>query len=89
MNDEEYRNLQSYLLVYPQSGKIIVGSGGLRKIRWKGSSRGTRGGNRIIYYLFTEKDTILMLYVYQKKEQEDLTKDQLKILKSLITREFK
>jgi len=89
LNDEEYRNLQNHLLAFPESGKIIIGSGGLRKIRWQGSSRGKSGGTRIIYYLFSKLDTILMLFIYPKKEQDDLTKEQLKILKSIVAKEFK
>jgi mRNA-degrading endonuclease RelE of RelBE toxin-antitoxin system len=50
LNDEEYRTLQNTLVEMPNSGKIIQGSGGIRKIRWGGSGRGKRGGIRIIYY---------------------------------------
>lgn len=30
-----------------------------------------------------------MLYIYPKKEQDDLTKEQLKIIKSIVAKEFK
>jgi hypothetical protein len=33
LNEEEYLGLQVYLLRYPDSGKIVPGSGGVRKIR--------------------------------------------------------
>ena len=33
----------------PESGDLILGSGGLRKLRWAGSGRGKRGGMRVIY----------------------------------------
>ena len=32
--DTELRELQSYLLFFPLSGKVISGTGGLRKMRW-------------------------------------------------------
>lgn len=35
MNDDEYRLLQESLIVKPDVGVIIKGSGGLRKARWK------------------------------------------------------
>jgi len=38
---------------------------------------------------FSKQDTILMLFIYPKKGQDDLTKEQLKILKSIVTKEFK
>lgn len=35
LSDEEYRALQFHLLVQPDVGVLIPGSGGLRKIRWR------------------------------------------------------
>ena len=34
LSEEEYLGLQSFLLQYPESGKIVRGSGGVRKVRW-------------------------------------------------------
>src|SRR5688572_31960841 len=50
--DETYRALQLALLLRPQQGRIIRGSGGLRKLRWRLPlhGRGKRGGLRLIYY---------------------------------------
>jgi mRNA-degrading endonuclease RelE of RelBE toxin-antitoxin system len=89
LRSEEYRELQNELVINPELGKIIQGSGGTRNLRWAGSGRGKRGGSRVIYYWFKEHDNLLMLLIYTKKEKDDLTKDQLKILKSLIESEFK
>ena len=89
LNDEEYRKLQNELILNPGKGKIIRGSGGLRKIRWSISGKGKSGGVRIIYYLAKIKEIILMLLIYSKNEQDNLTNEQLKILKSLIEKEFK
>lgn len=61
INDEEYHLLQLQLSVRPESGDIIKGSGGIRKLRWFGSERGKRGGIRVIYYYFTEDEQIYML----------------------------
>ena len=88
LTEEEYRNLQNELILNPEKGKVIRGSGGLRKIRWGISGRGKSGGVRIIYYWILKKDTILMLLVYPKNEQDDLTSSQLKILKSLVEKEL-
>ena len=48
--DDEYRALQWYLLVYPDAGDIVRGSGGIRKVRWAPEGKGERGGVRVIYY---------------------------------------
>jgi mRNA-degrading endonuclease RelE of RelBE toxin-antitoxin system len=50
LSDDDYRELQYALVQRPDMGQIIVGSGGLRKIRWRTHGRGKRGGVRIIYY---------------------------------------
>ena len=89
LNEEEYRKLQNELILNPGKGKIIRGSGGLRKFRWSIPGKGKSGGVRIIYYWVTIEEIILMLFIYSKNEQDDLTNEQLKILKSLVEKEFK
>ena len=89
MTDEVYRELQNTLVAYPESGKLIQGSGGLRKVRWGTASKGKRGGVRAIYYFANSKNQIFMLMVYAKNERSDLTKEQLSLLKKVVEQEFK
>jgi hypothetical protein len=84
ISDEEYHLLQLQLSVRPESGDIIKGSGGIRKLRWAGSGRGKRGGIRVVYYYITEDEQIYMLHAYSKSKKDDLTADQLKQLKQLV-----
>lgn len=86
MSDDDYRLLQEALVTRPDSGVIIRGSGGLRKIRWKLQGRGKSGGVRVVYYWVTARDEIRMLYVYRKSDQIDLTPDQITMLKEIIDR---
>ena len=58
LSDEQYRVLQNQLVANPQLGKVIPGSGGLRKMRWSVSGKGKRGGLRIIYYWLASRDMI-------------------------------
>ena len=62
---------------------MIKGSGGLRKVRWNLPGAGKRGSLRVIYY-FDQPETIYMLFMYRKNEQEDLTPEQVKSLKKAI-----
>jgi mRNA-degrading endonuclease RelE of RelBE toxin-antitoxin system len=50
IEDEDYRALQLALMLRPEQGKLIAGTGGLRKIRWAGKGHGKSGGYRMIYY---------------------------------------
>ena len=89
ISDEQYRLLQLYLVAQPDVGKVIPQSGGLRKLRWSLSGQGKRGGIRVIYYRSASRDTILMLFVYAKNEQDDLTRQQLKTLRKIIEEEYR
>jgi len=82
MSDDAYAELQGHLSMHPDAGVVIPGAGGVRKIRWAGSGRGKSGGSRLIYY-WDFGDRILMLYVYQKNEQENLTEDQKKVMRQI------
>ena len=86
MSDDEYKDLQEALVNRPDMGAIIKGTGGLRKVRWKLEGTGKSGGVRAIYYWMTEDEQIYMLYIYPKSEQEDLTPEQKKALKTIVER---
>jgi hypothetical protein len=88
LSDEEYRLLQLNLLNKPDAGKIIRGSGGLRKLRWSAKGHGKSGGTRIIYYWFVANDKILLVFAYTKNERDDLTPEQLNQLKKVIEGEY-
>jgi len=89
LSDDEYRILQAQLVQNPDTGKIIPGSGGLRKLRWSAGGHGKRGGIRIIYYWFVSLGVVLMLFAYPKNEQDDLAPDQLKQLKKIVEGEYR
>lgn len=88
LDDEQYRALQNALLRVPESGALIPGTGGLRKLRWVSEGRGKRGGVRVIYYPVLTRSLILMLLIYPKNAQDDLTPEQKRILKSLVRAEL-
>ncbi len=88
LSDEEYRLFQATLLERPDVGKVIPGGGGLRKVRWGLEGRGKSGGARVIYYWFTVQGIILLLFMYPKNIQENLTQEQLKHLKRIIEEEY-
>ena len=67
----------------------MPGSGGLRKLRWRGSGRGKRGGIRIIYYCIAADQQIYLLTVYAKAEMKDLTRDQIQTLRKLVETQLK
>ena len=89
LTDEEYRALQMALIARPDMGKVIRGSGGIRKVRWSTRGRGKRGGVRVIYYWAVVREQLLMLFIYPKTKQSDLTREQLKTLRRIVEGEYK
>ena len=87
--DDDYRVVQEALLRRPEQGDLIEGTGGVRKLRWREAGRGKRGGLRLIYYWHAERGIILMLFLYRKSEQKDLTADQKRALAKAVQQEFK
>jgi len=81
--DDNYKQLQTALMLRPDTGDLIRGTGGLRKIRWNLPYKGKRGSLRVVYF-WDKKDTIFMLLPYRKTEKDDLSSAQLKKLRSLV-----
>ncbi|WP_257282030.1 MULTISPECIES: type II toxin-antitoxin system RelE/ParE family toxin [unclassified Endozoicomonas] len=69
LSDDEYRMLQWHLQEKPESGDIVRGSGGVRKVRWAPEGKGKSGGVRVIYYWKKSDHEIWMLTIYSKSEQ--------------------
>jgi hypothetical protein len=75
----------------PDLGDVMPGTGGFRKLRWADSRRGKgrRGGLRVIYYWFDDRNQIWFMAIYDKGEALNLTHDQKKMLKDAIDAEKK
>lgn len=72
LSDDEYLGLQKFLLKYPDTGKVIRGTGGVRKVRWAISGKGKSGGVRVIYFWKNRDDEIWMLTIYRKSDRETI-----------------
>ena len=84
LDEDEYAAFQWTLAVRPDQGKIIPGSGGLRKMRWAVKGRGKRGGTRIIYYRQQKDGEIWLLTIYAKNEAENIPTHILKKIKEVM-----
>lgn len=84
MEDEDYGQFQQELARAPESGDVIEGTGGLRKIRVALPGRGKSGGARVIYYYFSSASQIVLMFAYPKNVQDNLTPAQKKALRAVI-----
>jgi hypothetical protein len=64
--------------MHPHAGKIVRGSGGLRKLRWAISGQGKSGGIRVLYYWRRSDDEIWLLTAYGKSERNTIPSHILK-----------
>jgi hypothetical protein len=89
--DDEYRQLQNQLVISPELGDMMPGTGGFRKLRWAPPKRGKvrRGGLRIIYYYFLTDQQIWLMTLYDKDEASDLSPKVKKVLKGAIENELR
>lgn len=90
MDDEGLLRLQEELLANPVAGDVIMGTGGLRKVRQADPRRrrGKRGGLRIIYFWWMAGSQIWLFTLYDKDEMDDLSPRERKTLKDLLKREL-
>ena len=85
LTDEGLSALQRDLLSDPAAGDVMLGCGGLRKLRIADPRRGKgkRGGARVVYLHVPEAKVIYLMDIYGKGEQEDLSAAEKKLLKAL------
>lgn len=83
--DSDLRALESLLLSDPESGDLIPGSGGARKLRIQVvPTRGKRGGGRVIYVDYLDLEKLYMLSVYSKSEKSNLSPSEVSQIKNMI-----
>ena len=80
LDDDEYSELQQFLMQNPKAGELVPGSGGVRKVRWARPGMGKRGGLRVIYFVRYQPNEFWMLTLYAKAKREDVPAHILKQL---------
>lgn len=80
LSDDEYAELQEYLIRHPDAGEVVPGSGGVRKLRWARPGMGKRGGLRVIYFVRYQPQEFWMLTLYAKAKFDNVPAHVLKQL---------
>ena len=91
LDDQAFSALQQELMQSPLVGDLIIGTGGLRKLRFSDPQRGKgkRSGTRIIYYWWDGGSQFWLFTLYNKDEMSDLTNDQRQVLSQILKNELK
>lgn len=88
LEDEDLQALEHQLMKAPTAGAVMVGTGGLRKIRFAPPSwgRGKRGATRIGYADFPMGKTIYLVTLFAKSEKTNLTAAERTAIRGLLAR---
>lgn len=90
LDDKAYWLLQQVLMLHPEAGALMPGTGGLRKVRLVDERRGKgkRGGLRVIYYWWSGGRQFWLFTLYDKDEASALTAEQRRTLKTMLKAEL-
>ncbi len=86
LSDEALSEFQNALLNDPETGDVMPGCGGMRKMQVPDPKRGKgkRGGARVIYLHIQETDQIHLVTVYGNDQKDDLSADDKKLYRQFV-----
>jgi hypothetical protein len=84
LTDPERLALINRIAADPMTGDLIQGTGGARKVRFAGRSKGKSGGYRVITFYTGERFPVFLLALYAKGERANLSKAERNELRSIL-----
>src|SRR5438105_4897303 len=84
LTDDDLMELKAAIMSAPARAPVIAGTGGLRKLRLGRPGRGKRGGLRVCYAHFPAYSVVILVAVYGKNEQEDLSAAEKRQVRALL-----
>ncbi|MDP2892717.1 MAG: type II toxin-antitoxin system RelE/ParE family toxin [Bacillota bacterium] len=84
LTEDDIVDLEYALIINPNSGDIVEGTGGLRKFRWALPNRGKRGSIRVVYVDFVSFEKLYFISAYTKDEKDNLTNTERSEIKRVI-----
>jgi hypothetical protein len=83
MSEDEISALVDYLANNPTAGDVIAGTGGCRKLRWAGRSKGKSGGYRTVTFYSGAMMPVYLLTIFGKGEKANLSDAECNALRAL------
>jgi len=84
LDDEDRNDLENEILDNPKIGRVIKGTGGLRKMRYATKGKGKSGGARVFYVDYVVFERIYLITAFPKSVKEDLSHVEREMFKKLI-----
>lgn len=84
LTDKDLIELENTINNNPDTGKLIQGTGGLRKLRFALPNKGKSGSVRILYIDFISYEKTIFMNVYTKNEKDNISEKEKQMYKTLI-----
>ena len=83
-SEEQQGEFAAYIAEYPDAGDVVPESGGIRKVRWGRAGSGKSGGVRVIYFIRSVEEELVLLTLYSKAKTDNITGAKLKEIRRAI-----
>jgi len=83
MTEEERIAAVDAIAADPKAGRMIVGSGGCRKVRVAGRGKGKSGGYRVVTFFGGDTVPVFLLWVLNKGSRENFTSAEVNAMKAM------
>jgi hypothetical protein len=83
IKEVDVEKLENELEEEPEKGKLIQGTGGLRKIRMSIDGKGKSGGARVIYY-YQLNEIVFLITLYKKNTKENISNNDKNKMKKIV-----
>lgn len=86
LSDDDLRQLEVFLMADPLLGRVIPGTGGVRKMRCVpgGWNAGKRGALRVCYAYLSEVSIVILVVAYGKNRKDNLSGKEKAAMRKLI-----
>jgi hypothetical protein len=84
LTETERALLIDFLADNPETGDLMQGTGGARKLRWGAKGKGKRGGARVITFYGGPTVPVFLLTIFTKGERANLSKAEQNELRQLL-----
>jgi hypothetical protein len=88
LSEKDREEIVLVIAADPESGDVMPGTGGYRKLRFARPGMGKRGGARVIYLYGGEEFPIFLITVYAKSVKGNLSQAERNALKKMARNFF-
>ena len=85
LSEAEKDEIVLFLSNNPTAGTLIPGTGGLRKVRFRGRGKGKSGGYRTIHYYAADDVPLFLMALVDKGQRADISQAERNDFRKLVS----